>query len=171
MNRLARLFDHGRFRLSLLPERLTRLRYFRGHGVHSPFVYAIVRQVFMRSSLDPKNEALYRRLREERVPHKGAVRLANLCAYCGCRQLSFAADGGGDCLIVPRNTAPTAFAAYVQAARNANGMLVILQPYLNRERAQACRTIAASHEGTSVDKFGFLLLFHNEKLPKQHYRI
>lgn len=31
--------------------RLVRMRHFRGHGVHSPFVYAIVRQVLMRRTL------------------------------------------------------------------------------------------------------------------------
>ena len=35
-------------RVSELRNRLSRARYFRGHGVHSPFVYDIVRSVFMR---------------------------------------------------------------------------------------------------------------------------
>lgn len=36
-----------------LRNRLSRARYFRGHGVHSPFVYTIVREVFMRRELLP----------------------------------------------------------------------------------------------------------------------
>lgn len=34
-----------------LRSHLARARFFRGHGVHSPFVYAIVRQVFMKTEL------------------------------------------------------------------------------------------------------------------------
>ena len=40
-------------RMAELRNRLSRARYFRGHGVHSPFVYDLVRQVFMRDSLLP----------------------------------------------------------------------------------------------------------------------
>lgn len=174
MNRLARTLDQCRYRLSLLPERLARLRYFRGHGVHSPFVYAIVRQVFMRSTLNtdaPLAEALYRSLREHRVPHKQAVLLANLCLHCGYGQISFGPTAAGPCLMALRDTAPTALAAYARAARDGGGMLIIQSPCLNREREQACCALVAAHDGTSVDHGGCLLLFNNEKLPKQHYRI
>ena len=34
-----------------LRSHLARARFFRGHGVHSPFVYAIVRQVIMKTEL------------------------------------------------------------------------------------------------------------------------
>ncbi len=37
--------------LAMLPARFARARYFRGHGVHSPFVYRFVRQVFMQLRL------------------------------------------------------------------------------------------------------------------------
>ena len=40
-------------RMAELRNRLSRARYFRGHGVHSPFVYTIVREVFMRRELPP----------------------------------------------------------------------------------------------------------------------
>jgi len=43
-------------RVSELRNRLSRARYFRGHGVHSPFVYDIVRSVFMRDDLLPGME-------------------------------------------------------------------------------------------------------------------
>ena len=39
-----------------------RARYFRGHGVHSPFVYDLVRHVFMRAELLPGDRSLYEAL-------------------------------------------------------------------------------------------------------------
>ena len=48
--------------LKTLPSRVARARYFRGHGVHSPFVYAIVRQVFMKRELHDGDLSLYERL-------------------------------------------------------------------------------------------------------------
>ena len=40
-------------RVTELRNRLSRARFFRGHGVHSPFVYDVVRNVFMRDTLLP----------------------------------------------------------------------------------------------------------------------
>ena len=42
-----------------LRSHLARARFFRGHGVHSPFVYAIVRQVFMKTELAEGDRSLY----------------------------------------------------------------------------------------------------------------
>lgn len=49
-------------RLRELRNRLSRARYFRGHGVHSPFVYDIVREVFMRDGLLPGDRTVYEAL-------------------------------------------------------------------------------------------------------------
>ena len=172
---LACLLDRTFFRLSLLPERLARLRYFRGHGVHSPFAYAIVRQVFMRSTLNTDashGTDLFRQLRQHGISHSEAVQLANLCTHCGYESVSVSdpAEGAG-MIIVPREIEPAAFPAYVQAACRNGGTLVVMQPYRNRRRAAACRELVAAHRGMSIDKRSYLLLFNDEKLPKQHYRI
>ena len=44
-------------RVTELRNRLSRARFFRGHGVHSPFVYDVVRNVFMRDTLLPGDRA------------------------------------------------------------------------------------------------------------------
>lgn len=80
-------------RVSELRNRLSRARYFRGHGVHSPFVYDIVRSVFMRDDLLPGRRDLYEALLTAGVsPSGGAVaesddslRLYDLWPEsCGC---------------------------------------------------------------------------------------
>ena len=58
-------------RIAELHNRLVRARYFRGHGVHSPFVYNIVREVFMRGELLPGDRRLYRALRVPEFPNAG----------------------------------------------------------------------------------------------------
>ena len=63
-------------RLSELRNRLARARYFRGHGVHSPFVYDIVREVFMRRELLPATV---------RSIGRCAVRVLRSAAPCSCR--------------------------------------------------------------------------------------
>ena len=39
-------------RLMMLGNALSRVKHRRGHGVHSPFVYSLVRKVFMSKVLD-----------------------------------------------------------------------------------------------------------------------
>ena len=70
-------------RVTELRNRLSRARFFRGHGVHSPFVYDVVRNVFMRDTLLPGDRALFRELLAAGVPERRAVQLQNLAIHCG----------------------------------------------------------------------------------------
>ena len=81
----------GRYPLSLrlsgrvaeLRNRLSRARYFRGHGVHSPFVYDIVREVFMHDGLLPGDRTVYDSLTAAGVSRRRAGQLQNLAIHCG----------------------------------------------------------------------------------------
>ena len=43
------------------------VRHWRGHGIHSPFMYGIVRNVFMKSKITGPDTRLYDELRRERI--------------------------------------------------------------------------------------------------------
>lgn len=155
-------------------DRVKRMRYFRGHGVHSPFVYAVVRQVFMRSNFltdDPYfTTIVYESLLGQQIPRKRALQLVNLCVHCGYREISYLRPCAADLMIVPPHIEPANFPEYLRVARNCGATLAIVAPGLNRERELACRKIVAAHAGTTVDNRGFLLIFNNH-LPKQHFRL
>lgn len=155
-------------------DRVKRMRYFRGHGVHSPFVYAIVRQVFMRSHFLTDDSyyttVVYESLLEQQIPRKRAMQLVNLCVHCGYREVSYFRPCAADLMLVPQHIEPAQFAEYVRIACSCGATLAILAPSLHREREQACRAIVEAHTGTSIDNRGYLLLFNNH-LPKQHFRL
>lgn len=157
-----------------LRDRISRARHFRGHGVHSPFVYSIVRQVFMRSKFITADTyytiIVYEALLGQQIPRKRALQLANLCAYCGYREISYSKPYAADFIIVPQHIEPADFAGYVKVARECGATLAIMAPYLNRERDKACREIVAQHRCTTIDNRGYLLVFNNH-LPKQHFRL
>ena len=155
-----------------LHDRVRRARYFRGHGVHSPFVYAIVRQVFMRDRLPEGPHELYEQLLARGVPRKRAVQLQNLLTHCGYHSWLIDDTEGrqADMLLLTPETAASALPRYAGQARDQKVTLVILAPYLNRERDRVCRAMAAAHTGTTVDNRGYLLFFNNG-LPKQHFRL
>ena len=174
MKSARRTIKQRLYGLSRLPQQLSRARYLRGHGVHSPFVYGLVREVFMHHGFITRDtfytERLYDTLTEWGVPHRRAVELANLCAHCDYRDISCGEAYGGDFIVVPQAVAPAEFAEYVRVARECGATLAVMAPYLDRERAHVCREIVAAHNGTTIDKWDYLLIFNNH-LPKQHFKL
>lgn len=155
--------------VELLRNRLARARYFRGHGVHSPFVYDLVREVFMRRDLLPGDRGLYDALLAAGIPQRRAIQLQNLAIRCG--YASFGMNRAeGDLWIATRELSGEELAALVREAAAAGRTVAVLSPYETRERQALCRRIVAVHRSTSVDNRGYLLLFNNH-LPKQHFRI
>ena len=156
-------------RIAELRSRFVRMRYFRGHGVQSPYVYDLVRQVFMRHGLLPGDRELCRALLAAGVAEPWAVELQNLAIHCRCGSFGLnRADA--DLCVATCALAPELLLALVRAASEARHTVVVLTPYADRERLELCRRIVAEHRSTSVDKRGYLLLFNNH-LPKQHFRI
>lgn len=156
-------------RVSELRNRLSRARYFRGHGVHSPFVYDIVRGVFMRDELLPGDRTLYEALLGEGVSVRRAVQLQNLAIHCGYRTFGLNRADADFCIatrLLPRIET----LALVRAAAEAGRTVALMSPYDGRVRQALCRQIVAQHASTSVDNRGYLLIFNNH-LPKQHFRI
>lgn len=159
------------YKLSLLTDEIARAKYYRGHGIHSPFVYGLIRKVFMCNRLsDSANTALYEALLAEGVSRKRAVQLQNTMLYCECGTFALNGDGSADFNIATADYPAEHLSAVYDAAREHRTMLVVMQPYANRERRDVCRTIAAGHNSTTVDNRGYLLIFNN-KLPKQHFRL
>ena len=164
-----RLSLHLPRRMAELRNRLSRARYFRGHGVHSPFVYDIVREVFMRSELLPGDRSLYEALHAAGVPHRRAVQLQNLAIHCGYATFGMnRADA--DLCIVTRDLPRTETLTLVRQAREGGHTVALLSPYDGRERQALCAQIVAGHGSTTVDNRGYLLVFNNY-LPKQHFRL
>lgn len=159
------------YKLSLLKDEISRAKYYRGYGIHSPFVYGLIRKVFMCGRLyDPENAPLYDALIAAGVVRKRAVQLQNAMHYCNCT--TFGINGGG-CADFNVVTAEYPFGqlktAY-EAAKEHGTILVVMSPYANRERRDECRAIVAMHKSTSVDNRGYLIILNN-KLPKQHFRL
>lgn len=156
-------------RVAVLKNRLARARYFRGHGVHSPFVYGIVRQVFMRSALLPGDRTVYDTLVERGIPLRRAIQLQNLSIHCGYRSFGVNCAEAEFCVATGDLSRSETLALVREAARRGVTMAV-MAPYDGIERQAMCRQIVAGHRSTTVDNRGYLLIFNNG-LPKQHYRI
>lgn len=161
--------DELKNKVSHLGDRLSRARYFRGHGVHSPFVYAIVREVFMRSTLMEGEHRLYEELLRSGVHQKRAIQLQNLALHNGYTTFDID-DCNAEMCVLTRRLSTAETLEKVKLARNEKKTLVIMDPAQDNEREQMCRQIVREHTCTTVDNRGYLLIFNNH-LPKQHFKI
>ena len=156
-------------RVTELRNRLSRARFFRGHGVHSPFVYDVVRNVFMRDTLLPGDRALFRELLAAGVPERRAVQLQHLAIHCGYATFGLNRADAEFCVATCGLPRPATL-ALVRAAAEAGHTVALMSPYDGCERQALCGQIIAGHASTTVDNRGYLLIFNNH-LPKQHFRI
>jgi hypothetical protein len=150
--------------------RVSRARYFRGHGVHSPFVYAIVRQVFMQST-PIAEDGLFGDLCSAGIARRRAVQLRNLVAHCSYSRVGIDCECEGyDFVVLTANFPTERLSAMADEARVSGTTLAVVAPYANRERDVVCRHIVETHRSTTVDNRGYLLIFNNH-LPKQHFKL
>lgn len=170
MKRSGRTLKQRLQDISYLPSYLSRARYFRGHGVHSPFVYDIVRKVFMHSKLYTPESALYTALMANGVAKRRAVQLANLAEHCKYNSWSIDSMEQKQMIILTLNTKYTELERYTEYAREIGATLCIINPYNNRERWDRCVGIIDAHPSTTIDNRAYLLIFNNH-LPKQRFRL
>ena len=160
--------------LKNLPSHIKRARYFRGHGVHSPFVYAIVRQVFMRSTFACDDRELYEALIAKGVVRRRAMQLQNLFKHLHYSSYCINPEVGEcsktDMIISTPDQCSSHLTSLADLAREWGSTLCIIAPALDSERDKVCRRLVEEHRCTSVDNRGYLLLFNNH-LPKQKFRL
>lgn len=142
-----------------LRSHLARARFFRGHGVHSPFVYAIVRQVFMKTELAEGDRSLYAALRERGVNERRAVQLQNLFIHCGYNRFGMNRATEADLCIATADTPTDRLPQLAEAARREGATLCIMEPYADVERRNCCRHLAAEHPSTSDRQQGLSAAF------------
>lgn len=158
--------------LTTIPQRVARVRYFRGHGVHSPFVYQLVRQAFMKGKLQTSEPVLYEALVQRGFVKKRAVQLQNLYSHCDYRSFSIdSLENPCDLCLLTEAIGEQETIELVERAAMRHTTVALMSPYNGRKRTDLCRRLTEAHPCTSVDKRAFLLLFSDSKLPKQHYRI
>jgi hypothetical protein len=165
-------------RAAVYSRTLARVKHYRGAGVHSPFVYGVIRNAMMKTSPEGNDHPLFDTLRERGFSRRRAAQLQNLYNFLEYTSALFAEDenqlpamdASALCFVMP--TLPEhATHELVTAAEGSGCTLCVISPYGSRSRHKMARTLIARHRHTSVDNRGFLLLFFNHRLPKQHFKL
>lgn len=170
MKRSGRTLKQRLYGLKHLPTQLRRARFFRGHGVHSPYVYNIVRKVFMQRELVSEHHDLYDALMALGVAKRRCIQLQNLVEHCGYDSWAIDAMEERSFVVATLDTTFEHLSAYAQFARERCITLCIMAPYNNANRWAVCREIVEEHPSTTVDNRAYLLVFNNH-LPKQRFML
>lgn len=168
MKRSGRTLKQRLQDLSYLPSYIRRARYFRGHGVHSPYIYKIVRQVFMQRRLYNPECELYSALEKCSIPTRRCVELANLMSVCEYHSWIIDNLTKAELIVATLDTRYPHLEEYAAYARSVGATLCIMNPYNNRERWEVCQRIIDAHPSTTVDNRAYLLIFNNH-LPRQRF--
>ena len=168
MKRSGRTLKQRLQDLSYLPSHISRVRYFRGHGVHSPYVYRIVRKVFMQRKLYDADCTIYGALMSCDVAERRSIEIANLMTICEYSSWVIDSLSESHLIVATLDTRYPHLEEYAAYARSVGATLCIMSPYDNRERWEVCQRIIDAHPSTPIDKRAYLLIFNNH-LPRQRF--
>lgn len=158
---------------------LAHLQHYRGFGVHSPFVYGIVRHSLMeKHRLAGTDKSVFNALAAMRVSSKRATQLQNLYTWCAYKRFfiltdtdnSDALDDTTICFVMPSLPESETFALAAKA-KDTGCAICLMAPYESHKRSKLCHELIRRHTHTSIDNRGFMLMFCNPRQPKQHFKL
>ncbi len=158
-----RLWRGGR-----LSNHLSRLQHFRGHGVHSPFIYSIIRNVYMSRRLSSGATRIFEMLHPLKIRNSVAVEIANLAAHCNYNRLSIdCLEEGSDMIVTSPNCSEATIEELTRKAAQRGIAIVILSPY---KQSKLSNSLLKWHSCASIDRLNYMILLNNH-LPKQHFKL
>ncbi len=149
--------------------RLSRIRHFRGHGVHSPYIYGMVRKIFTehKDSNVQYDSDLANILTENGLSKKRSCELARIADYCNFTRFEVDSLEPCDMVILSQKIDPQRKEEITRVASERGTAIVVVKPYLHIELSNR---LLKRHISTSIDRYDYLILLNNH-LPKQHFRL
>ncbi len=153
-----------------------RLRHSRGYGVHSPFLYGVVRQAMMPHHMVGGPTQLHSDLQAAGIDKRTATRLQNYLHHVGLSEWSIdkvPSIGAEESLMIATPDCPTEVLKQMittvvgSEEHNTKATLCVIHRR-GKTSKRLRRRLVAEHKGMSAEKRHFTLLFFNPALPKQH---
>lgn len=151
----------------------SRLRHRRGHGVHSPLVYSLIRNVFMNKGAG-EDKYLHNKILEIGGSRKAARDAQNIYDHFGFSTFSLNnienTFEGNRLYIFSDMLAGDSLLRTIDKGEMTGNALVVI-PDKSKELKSLCKTIAEKHTGISIDRKDYFLYFYNGQYAKQHYKL
>lgn len=153
-----------------------RFRHRKGHGIHSPFVYSLIRKAFMPKELmDKTRDELYTILINNKVGKKQAIELQNLYNYCHYSGFviglsNFENNNNNLHILLPKEDNKT-LANLVTNCHLSKNAIAIISPYQNRPKQLLCDKLVNNCDCLSIDNRDYILLFFDKNYITQHFKL
>ncbi len=167
---MARIAKDRLWRGGRITNHLSRLGHYRGNGIHSPFVYYAIRNIFMSRQLQADAAPLFEALQHIDIEPRTAIEIANMVHYCSNGDAFLSIDQHSpesQAIVCTSQCSDLELLRHSSEAAKSGTTLVILAPY---KRRNLCDELLKGHRGTSIDRFSYLILLNNH-LPKQHFKL
>lgn len=146
---------------------LSRLRHFRGHGIHSPFVYGMKRKAFMQKNRPIENIDIYNILIANGIRKKVARELEKVHNYCNFHSIE----------IVDRENTPTWVESGIFYVIKGEGRKVDTVSMLDTSQEAAIavldnpKTVVRLADCITIQRRRYTLLFKKDGIPAQAYKL
>lgn len=154
---------------------LMRVKHWRGRSVHSPFLYSVVREGFMRNDSLPINETLFTQLKERGFSQVQALRVCRLYAHLGYESYTFDAANYTDeqLIVLGENITPKDIALIAQKnCKNHRTICVVMHGiYKTKERHHMWNLLSVVTGGVAVDLYHNGYLFIDCHLNRQKFKM
>ncbi|MCD7969690.1 MAG: hypothetical protein LUF87_04990 [Alistipes sp.] len=157
-----------------------RVRHFRGRGIHSPFVYGIIRNALIfGKGFYGQRDRLYTYLKLIGVPGRTAMKLQNLHNYCEYSSAAVYSSAGREVLgsgepalmIFTTSCPARQIADAIRETGPTTGAVAIISPRSESARFRICKELARREDCISIDTRGVMLFFYGSGHAPRHYKL
>ncbi|MFI3318590.1 MAG: hypothetical protein SNH88_05320 [Rikenellaceae bacterium] len=157
-------------RVKRLRHGIIRLRHFRGHGIHSPYLYKVFREVFMDKTPLRAENPMISILTSFDLPTSKMRELGNLAKHNGWSAIVANSDAQADVAICTCYCPEAMLKMILSSSAERGTPVIFIEPHKSSKFENRVGAALARHNSCSVDRYNYLLLLNNH-LPKQHFRL
>ncbi len=153
-----------------------RMNHWRGHGIHSPFMYRLVREVIVRENPRKTGRPLPESIAARLLSERDAAFLRNLYGYLDYPRCIVAGEETPEnrtLCIASADVSPEAIGQLIGRIRNDHDECCVAVLGINKsyDKYRLCKKLIREENCVSVDLYRTCLFIYDARLRKQHYRL
>lgn len=154
-----------------------RINHWRGHGIHSPFMYRLVREVLVKKRVSYNPHTLPENIINYNLLKRDTLLIRNLYSFLQYPDSVIVGEGepgNRTFCVAPMDASPEAIRQTIEMIRSRRYnecCVAVLGVNKSLEKYQLCRRLIQTEGCVCVDLYRTYLFLFDHRLQKQYYRI